>query len=280
MLRYLAYGYRDFRDNAPLPDRFTRRLNWEFFAVFDGRIRPQFEEGGEVPFRSRALWLLHPQRRYRWQAKLEPCLRCIFQFSDIPLVLAKRFDEEKSNSLVIELDEGEARRIAELHREVEPHYFNPHELSYLTIQKVLSELCLLITRDVKVKTATTLNRRARDRVHAAESYFLNHLRTRPTVDEVAKAVHISSSQLRRYFHETYGKSPNAVFKKHRMEEVARLLTETDKTLDDIAQSTGFTNMVDFHRSFKALFEATPDHWRHQAGRQPAVPNLLDPQDGG
>jgi len=274
MLRYLAFGYRDFRDNGVFPDRFARRLNWEFFAVLEGNIRPRYEDRPEDPFRGRTLWLTHPRCRYRWQSKLEPCLRCVFQFSDIPLVLAKKFEENGLRYMTVGLDDAEARKVADLHREVEAHYFNPHELSFLAIQRVLFELCLLITRDVEVKTAPGLHRRVSDRVHAAESYFLNHIRTRPTVEQVARAVHVSASQLRRYFRETYGKSPNAVFKAHRMQEVARLLTETDKTLEDIAHSTGFSNMVDFHRSFKATYESTPDRWRHEAGRKPEIPELL------
>jgi len=277
MLRYIAFGHRDFRDNGPLPDRFAKRLNWEFFAVLDGTIRPQYEDGAESSFRRKTLWLTHPKYRYRWQSKLEPCLRCVFQFSDIPLLLAKKFEEADLRHLAISLDDTELREIAELHREVEPHYFNPHELSYLAIQKVLFALCLLIARDMEVKTAPGLHRRVGDRVHAAESYFVNHLQKRPTVEEVANAVHVSPSQLRRYFKETYGKSPNSVFRAHRMQEVTRLLTETDKTLEDIAHSTGFSNMVDFHRSFKAAYESTPDQWRHEAGRKSEIPAAACPR---
>jgi len=265
MLRYLAYGYRDFRDDGPLPDPFSKRRNWEFFAVFGGRIRPLIDGGEALRFRSRALWLMHPEVRYRWESDSAPCLRCVFQFTDVPLPVAKRFEEGGLSHLAVDLDDAEGARVQQISRLLEPHHFNPSDLSFLWLQNALTELCIQVTRDLQTSARQGLRWKVADRVHAAETWYLSHLPARPTVEQVASAVHVSSSQLRRYFREIYGTSPNAAFKRHRLAEVARLLTETDKTLEDIAQTTGFANLVDFHRSFKARFGKTPDRWRRETG---------------
>ena len=84
--------------------------------------------------------------------------------------------------------------------------------------------------------------------------------------EIADSVGISTAHLRRIFHATFGIAPNTYLQQKRIQDAKRLLIETEFSLEQIADMTGFCNAYYFGRVFKALNGMPPGAYRHENGR--------------
>lgn len=81
------------------------------------------------------------------------------------------------------------------------------------------------------------------------------------VRELADQVHLSVPQFSRVFSEAYGKTPMAYLTMLRIEELARLLRETDLPLDDAIKAVGWHSMSYTIRVFRAYVGVTPGVYR-------------------
>ncbi|MDN6016891.1 MAG: helix-turn-helix transcriptional regulator [Bifidobacterium mongoliense] len=79
--------------------------------------------------------------------------------------------------------------------------------------------------------------------------------------ELADAVHLSESQLSRVFADAYGKTPMTYLTMLRIEELARLLRETDLLVDDAVGQVGWRNVSHAIRVFRAYIGMTPGVYR-------------------
>jgi AraC-like DNA-binding protein len=82
-----------------------------------------------------------------------------------------------------------------------------------------------------------------------------------TAMELADAVHLSESQLARVFTDAYGKTPMTYLTMLRIEELARLLRETDVLVDDAVGRVGWRNVSHAIRVFRAYIGVTPGVYR-------------------
>jgi AraC-like DNA-binding protein len=82
-----------------------------------------------------------------------------------------------------------------------------------------------------------------------------------TTGELADAVHLSDSQLSRVFADAYGKTPMTYLTILRIEELARLLRETDLLVDDAVRQVGWRNVSHVIRVFRAYIGVTPGIYR-------------------
>ena len=82
-----------------------------------------------------------------------------------------------------------------------------------------------------------------------------------TVNELSSRVHLSESQLSRVFAEAYGKTPMAYLAMSRVEELARLLRETDMLVEDAVGLVGWRSMSYAIRVFREYVGMTPGTYR-------------------
>lgn len=84
-----------------------------------------------------------------------------------------------------------------------------------------------------------------------------------SLNEIEKAVGISSREIGAIFKNELGSS----FKKHlnlvRLTEIKRLLIESDQTISVIAYNTGYNNVSHFNRLFKSAINMSPKAYREQ-----------------
>ena len=59
----------------------------------------------------------------------------------------------------------------------------------------------------------------------------------------------------------YEMPPKLIFRRLRLYEATRLLSNSDWPIDEIYREAGFASKVDFHRSFKEAYNFTPHQWR-------------------
>lgn len=256
MLCYLSSLERNYKT---LPDPPVQHVNWEFYAILRGKAGRKFPQSDKIEYRSNFLWLVKPGQTYHWVSKPDSVRRVVFHFSHIPETLRSRFAE--TDCIGRPLDKKQRQLVSQLAEELMVYYLNPTELLDIVAQKVLCELALLFLQDTDHRHLNPLRRKELTIVRQAEEWYQNNLKKNPTIDHVASECGISSSQLRRYFRIVYGLPPHNIFKRIRLYEAARILNNTDWTIDRVCEETGFSNKVDFHRSFKKEYGKTPLYWR-------------------
>ena len=79
--------------------------------------------------------------------------------------------------------------------------------------------------------------------------------------ELAKACHISESQLRRQFLHAYGTSPIAYRNRLRCKIARELLLNRQLTVADVSQRIGYKSTSDFCRAFRKVYGASPSEYR-------------------
>jgi len=89
--------------------------------------------------------------------------------------------------------------------------------------------------------------------HLAESEF--------NVDDLCTEVGMSKATLYRKLKAFTGQSTNEFMQNTRLKYAARILTETDMAIADIAYDVGFSDPYYFSRAFKNLFGKSPKQWR-------------------
>lgn len=82
-----------------------------------------------------------------------------------------------------------------------------------------------------------------------------------TVKELADRVHLSQSWLSHVFADAYGKAPIAYLTMLRIEELARLLRETDLLVENAIEKVGWHSMGYAIRAFHAYVGMTPGAYR-------------------
>lgn len=83
-----------------------------------------------------------------------------------------------------------------------------------------------------------------------------------TLCDVAQAVGYSPAYLTDLVRRQTGKTVNQWIVERRMEEVCRLLVETNQTANEIALSVGYQNDGHFFRQFRQYHGTTPQVWRN------------------
>ena len=91
--------------------------------------------------------------------------------------------------------------------------------------------------------------------------ILLHLDQRITIEELSKQYLINPTTLKNAFKSVYGTSIAAHIKEHRMEQAAKMLKETDKSIAEIAKAVGYDSQSKFTAAFKEYFKVLPREYR-------------------
>ncbi len=89
-----------------------------------------------------------------------------------------------------------------------------------------------------------------------------------TNGQLAKLAGLSESGFNRVFKQHFGTTPARFVIEMRVREAARLLLQTDQTIDEIAEQTGFPNRAYFSRVFKKVTDEAPATFRRTHQPQP------------
>ena len=98
-------------------------------------------------------------------------------------------------------------------------------------------------------------------VREIHDQLLQHMEQRITIEELSKQYLINPTTLKSAFKAVYGTSLAAHIKKHRMEQAAKMLRETDMSIAEIAQAVGYDSQSKFTTAFKAFFHVLPRGYR-------------------
>jgi AraC-like DNA-binding protein len=88
-----------------------------------------------------------------------------------------------------------------------------------------------------------------------------HLEGNITIKELATACSLSASHFGRCFRRSFGTSVHQRLILLRIDHAKHLLSQTDKTLVEIALLSGFYDQAAFSRTFSRIEHMTPSRWR-------------------
>ncbi|WP_448232458.1 helix-turn-helix domain-containing protein [Microbacterium lacticum] len=108
----------------------------------------------------------------------------------------------------------------------------------------------------------------REEARRVAELLAGELDRRWSVPELASDVHLSPSQLRRVFTETFGKAPIAYLTMMRVERMAHLLKVYDSPVSVIAASVGWSDPDFAARQFRRSVGVSPSEYRRISRKTP------------
>ncbi len=100
-------------------------------------------------------------------------------------------------------------------------------------------------------------------VMAAIDYIESHLHEKLDLETVAGAVHYSKYHLHRMFTGTVGLTIHDYVQRRQLTEAAKLLVFSDKSILEIALSSGYGSRQSFTDIFKAMYKKSPNRYREE-----------------
>lgn len=105
-----------------------------------------------------------------------------------------------------------------------------------------------------------------DRLHRVYERALSGFQGPIDLAEVAALVHLSPSAFCRYFKKRTRKTFVGFLSEIRLGHARKLLLANDRSITDICYASGFQNLSNFNRQFKAQFGLSPSQFRQQTVR--------------
>ncbi len=87
-----------------------------------------------------------------------------------------------------------------------------------------------------------------------------------TITTLAKQLGTNRTYLSNHINENFGENFNTWVNQLRIKEAQVLLEESNRSLHEIADSVGFTDLPHFSRTFKSVTGQSPSAWRKQSGK--------------
>ena len=139
--------------------------------------------------------------------------------------------------------------------------------SYFKNAKISYELWLQITEYAVTLSAGEVSKVDHAKAYIDQYYFRDDL----NLDLIADHSDMSKYSLCKEFHKKYGVSPGKYLRELRISQACRLLmTNSDHTLQEIAEMVGYSNNNYFGKVFKAEKGISPDKYRKQTSKYDLV----------
>ena len=103
-----------------------------------------------------------------------------------------------------------------------------------------------------------------EQLKPAIDFMDRHLTENPSLEEIAKVVHLAPNYFHRKFTKTFQITPFAYMLQRRLDLGRQLLLNTDLTLQNIAKRCGFYCEFHFSKTFKKHYSLSPTHFRKRA----------------
>lgn len=129
------------------------------------------------------------------------------------------------------------------------------------IQMQLMRIVQIITEISEPKPGGLALLDSANRMAPVLEYIHRHLSETILVEELATVACMSQSHFHAAFKQAFQQSPIHYIRSLRVREARRLLANTQKKIQDIAELTGFGNAYYFCRAFKAIQGCSPKDYR-------------------
>ena len=106
------------------------------------------------------------------------------------------------------------------------------------------------------------NQKQLDFYKKINDYFEENYLSVIRLSEVAQTFGYSVGYFARYFHSLLNMTLNDYLIEFRVSKAVDLLCNTDFSIEEIAEKSGFGNVRNFHRNFKQIKKVSPSVFRH------------------
>ncbi|WP_199243950.1 AraC family transcriptional regulator [Bacterioplanes sanyensis] len=174
------------------------------------------------------------------------------------LIEASLFQQLFSQPRFIELDDNLQRLIASLASELQ---LRPHDLP---LQQHISAVLLhsVFHRIAPYRNPTQASSGRID-LAMLDQLIAERLTDKISVDELANACHMSSSQFHLRFRQLTGMTPYQYVLQQRVQQAAWLLQNSSMSISAVAAETGFANQSALNHAIKARFDLSPGQLRRK-----------------
>jgi len=218
-------------------------------AILSGDVFPTFKtEYREDILPAPSLFAFRPDSPHGWGTSTDaPSKRVVVNTSVAP---PKSLMEVLQGVPFIQCPLTDPERIWELGTTLRANVLIPDALSRLRISMFVTELSLLILEHYFSEHELQAATKARKISASALQWHYDHLEERPSVSDVAVAMGICESHLRRLFREALGKSPHEIMQEMRISRAKEMLLNTTLSGSEVAYASGFSSVSVFTRTFK------------------------------
>ena len=271
---FLVYRNRGERRYGLQPISPYRRGVWQFQFIIKGQCSLLIREKGvtrEERLVGPLLSIAGPACVHGFAGTpTDVCQAMIFHFDEVDFPLRSIIGEEghrrfRFSPTEVPFLEGLYNRCSEARKAIgttppetkkRAGFFEP-----LIYRSVAIELELFFLRHIPRAELGPVPYFGESKVNEALAWYQANLVRNPSAADVARAVHVSPTHLRRLFHKIRGISPQTVFTQIQFERVKWLMRDPAMTLQQIGESAGFGSASAFSRAFKIEFGTSPKNYR-------------------
>ena len=195
------------------------------------------------------------------------CLSCLLEDVDVePRALAEKFCHG-GNVYV----SHSSPRVEHIFSEL---YGVPQELRKGYFKVKVLELLLFLSSLSPESDESAAHRVTKTQVDLAEriaQYLDGNMDEKVTLGQLQKRFGASGAQIRNCFRQVFGISAAAYIRREKMKRAAKALTDTDRTVLDIALEYGYDNASKFAKTFRTVMGASPAAYRSGAWQNTYAP---------
>lgn len=111
------------------------------------------------------------------------------------------------------------------------------------------------------KFINTYNEKDTSRINTIYHFLLKNFKNDVQLNEVADIAHMAPTAFCRFFKQRTNKTFSRFINELRIGHACDLLSNPEKTITEIAYESGYHNLTNFSKFFKAITGVTPSHYR-------------------
>jgi two-component system response regulator YesN len=166
--------------------------------------------------------------------------------------------------LVFRLDNEEVRPSSLSHRiAASPEHVASSLQAQAWAQLILSEVVASSTRSDAAQIQRDLRSRLHPHVVHVLEYIAQHYAEPLHADDFAQIAHLSSKHFARLFKSAIGNTPSDYLRSFRLQRAREALSQSEKSIAQVAHECGFEDAAYFSRAFKQKFVLSPQEFRNQ-----------------
>ena len=167
----------------------------------------------------------------------------------------------KSGRRIVQMRPGNTRKVLDLYQRCKDakkksDVFAPLVYHIVALELTMLFFSLLPKAELSKSTDFTANK-----VAEALAWYQANMSKGLNIQDVADAVHVSSTHLRRLFHKVRNMSPQETFTQVQFDRAKELMLDNNYSLENIAEASGFESASAFSRAFKKEFGVAPRVYR-------------------
>ncbi|MCM3701299.1 AraC family transcriptional regulator [Paenibacillus macerans] len=259
-------------------DKYAAACHWhpdlEFILVLDGEM--EYFVNGEIVniVQGNGFFVNSRRLHYGFSSKKVNCSFIVIAIHPALFgentYLGKTYFEEKFGSntedyiLITQQSKWEKDILLALdqtYKEMNSTSFNP-----LRLLSLAAELCATISDHIRKVPGQVNDNQSWVTLRNMTGFIHHHYDSKITLDEIAAAGSICRSKCCELFGKYTGKTPNSYLVRYRIQKSCEMLTETNRSISEIAIRCGFQSASYFSYVFRNEIGLTPLHYRKNRQR--------------